>query len=456
MSSSVIQLLIITTASRAPDSSLAMIYYSNHSIWRLLCHTHGSAFAEPSTLSRAALVTALAAGLATLQRAWPAFVSQVTAAALDELLTISSVFLAVLLGLRLFSALGQWQRGVEDVSAIADAARTLTSTACAFVHFSRKGVADRAQIRNKCQFIRDVKRYILLYVTLVFHDCHESDAPLELRALLTEKEAAEFLSTEVLTLGEHTWNRERNVVGSANKLRAAVVELWLRRTVNRARRKSYITVEQATELNRIVSVLPQMYTRVFNLCNVPIAFNLAQWLHACILGYLVLMGAALAPAVGLFTPIYVGVAALVLFALDNVAASIECPFGADANDVDLEARILCIQDELKVILQAHFHSVGHVDSFKEQDRMASLSSLLSVDVATVSRGRTRHESVSSSYSSNERPAQYAAPSSTSATDRAVLLSMPPDSDYGTIEEADDELSSPPAVHGSDDQPHIAV
>ncbi|KAE9031423.1 hypothetical protein PR003_g9741 [Phytophthora rubi] len=429
-----------------------MIYYSNHILWRLLLHSHGSAIAAPSTLCRAAMVAALAAALAALQREKPALLST---EALQPLLLCASVFLAVLVGLRVFAALGQWQRGVADVSAFADAARTLTATACAFVHFSRKGVADRAQIRNKCQFIRDVKRYILLYVTLVFHDCNESDAPLELRALLTQKEATEFSSTEVLTLGEHTWNRERNVVGSANKMRAAIVELWLRRTINRARRKSYVTVEQAMELNKIVSTLPQMYTRIFNLCNVPIAFNLAQCLHACVFGYLLLMGATLAPTFGFMTPLYVGIAAVLLFALDNVASSIECPFGPDANDVDFEARILCIQDELKVILQAHFHSVGHVDSFKEQDRMASLSSLLSVDVETVNRGRTRHGSVSSSYSSNERPPQYAAPSSTSATDRAILLSIQPEA-YGAIEEADDELTSPPAMHGSDDHAPIAV
>ncbi|ETK75004.1 hypothetical protein F441_18688 [Phytophthora nicotianae CJ01A1] len=429
-----------------------MIYYSNRILWRLLLHSHGSSIASSSTLSRAVIVAALSAALVPLQREKPTLLPAET---LDQLLLSASVFLAVLLGLRIFAALRQWQRGVEDVSAIADAARTLTATACAFVHFSRKGVADRAQIRNKCQFIRDVKRYILLYVTLVFHDCNESDAPLELRALLTQKEADEFSSTEVLTLGEHTWNRERNVVGSSNKLRAAVVELWLRRTINRARRKSYVTVEQAMELNKIVSTLPQMYTKIFNLCNVPIAFNLAQCLHMCFVGYLLLMGAALAPVMGFMTPLYVGIAAVLLFALDNVASSIECPFGPDANDVDLEARILCIQDELKVILQAHFHSVGHVDSFKEQDRMASLSSLLSVDVETVNRGRNRHGSVSSSYSSNERPSQYTAPSSTSATDRAVLLSIQPEA-YGAIEEADDELASPPAMHGSDDHAHIAV
>jgi putative membrane protein len=430
-----------------------MIYYSNSVLWPLLLHYHGSALAAASTLSRTAVLAALSAAMVLLQREWPTLLS---AKALDQLLLSASAFLAVLLGLRLFAALRQWQRGVADVSALADAARSLTATACAFVHFSRKGVADRAQIRNKCQFIRDVKRYILLYVTLVFHDCNKSDAPLELRALLTQKEADEFSSTEVLTLGEHTWNRERNVVGSANKMRAAIVELWLRRTVNRARRKSYVTVEQAMELNKIVSTLPEMYTRIFNLCNVPIAFNLAQCLHVCFVGYLLLMAAALAPAVGFMTTLYVAVAALLLFALDNVASAIECPFGPDANDVDLEARILCIQDELKVILQAHFHSVGHVESFNEQDRMASLSSLLSVDVETItSRGRARHGSVSSSYSSNERPSQYSAPSSTSATDRAVLLSIQPDA-YGTIEEADDELASPPAMHGSDDHEHIAV
>ena len=422
-----------------------MIYYQSRVLWRLLLHSHGSSIATTSTLSRAAVVAALSSAVVALQRAKPTLFP--TEAGFHLLLS-ASIFLAVLVGLRVFTALRQWQNGVADVSSIADAARTLTATTCAFVHFSRKNVADRTQIRNKCQFLRDVKRYILLYVTLVFHDCHASDAPFQVRALLTQHEADEFSSTEAVTLGAQTWNREANVVGSANKMRAAIVELWLRRTINRARRKSYVTAEQAMALNTILSTLPQMYTRIFNLSNVPIAFNLAQCLYVCFLGFLLLMAVALAPEMGYVTSVYVGSAAVLLFALDNVASSIECPFGTGANHVDLEARILCIQDELKVILQAHFYSVGHVNSFNEQDRMASLSSLLSVDVETASRGRTRHESVSSSYSSKDRSS---APSSTAATDRAALLSIQPDA-YGAIAEDDNEL----AMHGSDDHAHIAV
>uniref|UniRef100_A0AAV1UWE8 Uncharacterized protein n=1 Tax=Peronospora matthiolae TaxID=2874970 RepID=A0AAV1UWE8_9STRA len=437
-----------------------MIYYSNRRLWRLLLHAHGSSIARSSTLSRAAVVVALSTALTlSVQQPKEPVPSTSRKEALNQhLLLGASSFLAVLVSLRLFSALRQWQKGVTTVSALADAARTLMATTCAFVHFSRKGAAtDRGvQLRTKCQFLRDVKRYILLYVTLMFHECNRCDASVEVRALLTPTEAEELLSTDILTLGDCTWNRERNAVGSANKMRAAIVELWLRRTMNRARRKSYVTGEQAMELNQIVSTLSQLYTRIFNLCNVPIAFNLAQCLHVCYIGYLLLMGAVLTPVMGLMASLCVGIAAVLLMALDNVASSIECPFGVDANDVDLEARILCIQDELKVILQAHFHSVGHVDLFKEQDRMASLSSLLSVDIDTVSRGRTRHESVSSSYSSTERPSQYTAPSSMSATDRAVLLSTAHSDAYGTIAEADDELASPPAMHGSDDHAHVAV
>ncbi|CAI5738741.1 unnamed protein product [Peronospora destructor] len=336
-----------------------MIYYSNRILWRLLLHSHGSSIATSSTLSRAAVVAALSTAVVALQRKKPTLFPP---EALDHLLLSASTFLAVLVGLRLFAALHQWQKGEN-----------------------KHGI-------ERC-----------------------------------------------------------NVVGSANKMRAAIVELWLRRAINRARRKSYVTVEQAMELNKILSILPQMYTRIFNLSNVPITFNLAQFLYVCFVGFLLLMAATLASEMGFMTSLYVGIAAVLLFAVDNVASSIECPFGMGANDVDLEARILCIQDELKTILQAHFHSVGHINSFKEQDRMASLSSLLSVDVETVSRGRTRHESVSSSYSSKERSSQYTAPSSTSATDRAVLLSIQPDA-YGAIAEDDDEL----AMHGSDDHPHIAV
>lgn len=429
-----------------------MIYYSNRNLWRVLAHTTGSAFLEPATLWRSALVAGIAAALALAQRLLPGFLPSETLPMREDALSVATAFLAVLLGLRLFSAANQWRRGVEDVGAIGDAARTLTSSACAFVHFSRK--EDRAQVKTKCQLIRDVKRYILIYISLVFHDCHGNDSPMELRQLLTEKEAKEFSSTDVLSLGELTWNREKSVVGSPNKLRAAIVELWLRRTIHRAQRKNFLTVHQAMELNAIVTQLSTMYTRVFNLANVPIPFNVAQYLDACLVGYLSLLAATLATREGWFAVVYVFIAGMMLFALDNAAMSIECPFGIDSNDVDLEARILCIQDELKVILQAHFHSVGHVESFAaETARMASLSSLLSVNVEAATKSRGRRESMSSSYSSAERPTQYSAPSSTSAVERAVLLTVGDgnastvSAPYGAIEEAADEMSSP-AVESS--------
>ncbi|CAI5737563.1 unnamed protein product [Hyaloperonospora brassicae] len=434
-----------------------MIYYSDRRWWRLLLHANGSSLATSSTLSRAAVVVALSSALTLYQVQRPAPLAPARAALDQHLLLCATTFLAVLVSLRVFDALRRWQKGVASVGALADAVRTLMATSCAFVHLSRKSAAaDHVQSRFKCQFLRDVKRFLLLYVALLFHDCNRCDASAEVRALLTVAEADAFATLDVSSLGEATWNRERNAVGSANKMRAAIVELWLRRTLNRARRKSYVTADQAMALHRLVSTLAHVYTEIFTLCNVPIAFNLAQCLHVVYVGYLLFLGAVLAPVTGLLASLYVGIAAVLLMALDDVASSIECPFGADPNAVDLEARILCIQDELKVMLQAHFRSVGHEDLFKEHDRMASLSSLLSVDVDTESRGRARHGSVSSSYSSKERPPQYAAPSSMSATDRAVLLSTTQSNAYGAIAEADDEVASPPAMHGSDDHAHIAV
>ncbi|KAF4143455.1 hypothetical protein GN958_ATG07352 [Phytophthora infestans] len=62
---------------------------------------------------------------------------------------------------------------------------------------------------------------------LVFHDYNESEVPLELCALLNSEGAECVLKHGQLTLGEHTWKRERSVVRSVNKMHASVVELWL-------------------------------------------------------------------------------------------------------------------------------------------------------------------------------------------------------------------------------------
>ncbi|KAF4045050.1 hypothetical protein GN244_ATG02432 [Phytophthora infestans] len=117
-----------------------------------------------------------------------------------------------------------------------------------------------------------------------------------------------------------------------------------------------------------------MNTRFFGLCNAPIAFSLSQCLHLCFVGYLLLMGAALAPVMGFMTLLYVGISASRWITWLH---RWECPFSSDASNVVLEERIFRIQDVVKkVILQAHFYSVKHVDLFKDQDREASMSTLL--------------------------------------------------------------------------------
>ena len=56
---------------------------------------------------------------------------------------------------------------------------------------------------------------------------------------------------------------------------------------------------------------------------------------------------------------------MVLFTADDVANEIECPFGTDANDIDLEYRLLKIEDELTVLLKSTYHFGGIVMPKKE-------------------------------------------------------------------------------------------
>uniref|UniRef100_K3WIH3 Uncharacterized protein n=1 Tax=Globisporangium ultimum (strain ATCC 200006 / CBS 805.95 / DAOM BR144) TaxID=431595 RepID=K3WIH3_GLOUD len=162
-----------------------MIYYSNRQLWRLLCHAHGSSLAQRSVLARSLLLALFAAALAALRHfvLLPRGIAFLRDAnpALQHAVDIATGLLALLLVSRLYAAHQQWQKGVDSVSAVGEAARTLLSSACSFVHFSKRETlataatagedasSSQKAIRSKSQFIRDLKRYVLIYVTLLMN-----------------------------------------------------------------------------------------------------------------------------------------------------------------------------------------------------------------------------------------------------------------------------------------------
>ncbi|DBA01696.1 TPA: hypothetical protein N0F65_010347 [Lagenidium giganteum] len=413
-----------------------MIYYSTRDVLQLLVRVHGSAlFGNASVVLRALLVALVALAVALLDARFQ-FLPSDNSEHKGLVLSIANttcVFVGLLLAFRLNAAFQQWRMGVIDISTFGEAARTLLSSACASLQFPRRADEPK-QVTSKIQFLRDLKRYTMVYIGLVFHDCRGKDSPRELRELLTEKESEAFLLTDVQQLGAHTWNRHKNVIGSYNKLRASVVELWLRRTVNRALEKRYISPEQAQQLNVSISAFPQMYTRVFNLSNIPIPFNYAQLLHVCVIALLLLYIVALVPIAGLYAPLWVLLWAWLLFAAEQVAIEIECPFGLEPNAIDLEARVLCIQDELQAVLQAHFLAVGIMENMSSLARTPSLESLLSIgDRAPHEVRRIRSPSGASTVSSASTAYSGAAsmPPQSGQGERGQLLQTWPTPTYGS-------------------------
>ncbi|KAJ0403023.1 hypothetical protein P43SY_009564 [Pythium insidiosum] len=102
----------------------------------------------------------------------------------------------------------------------------------------------------------------------------------------------------------------------------------------------------ANTLQTKIAQLPSLYTTVFNIANVPIPFNYMQYLQYLIVVYMTLYTFVIVPRSGFYTPLWVFFWGMFLFTADQVAMEIECPFGLDANDIDLEARLLQIEEEL--------------------------------------------------------------------------------------------------------------
>jgi ion channel-forming bestrophin family protein len=143
-----------------------------------------------------------------------------------------------------------------------------------------------------------------------------------------------------------------------HKLRATIVELWLKRLIDVAARRGHMSPVNANMLQLKIAQLPTLYTTVFNIANVPIPFNYMQYLQFLITAYMMLYTFVIVPRSELYTPLWVFVWGTFLFTADQVAMEIECPFGLDANDIDLEARLLQIEEELTVLVRSQYYFVS--------------------------------------------------------------------------------------------------
>lgn len=328
---------------------------------------HPPSLAVRVTLVRTTVCMLVALLLALLQHFEPSALIMVDDAtmftALQGAFAVATVMLTMLIGTRVYSASAHWRRGYATVNELGSAARSLLSSACAFIPFSRKDT-DLARNRSKAHFLYDLQRYLVLHAMLAFHDCQNREEPVTVRALLTESEAQELLSTDLLRVGHETWHDAENVVGSTNKLRAGVVELWLRRNIIRAVRKSYFNSEQAKDLNQLVTKLPEIAANLVEVAKRSVPSNLAQYFQVWIAGYVVLYMFVLVPSIEMYTPLWVGFAALILFTADSIVTEMEYPF---EDTIRLDSHLQCLQDELQVMLQAHFNSVGYCSELMSAD-----------------------------------------------------------------------------------------
>lgn len=344
-------------------TKLVMIYYDTANFSNVLFTLRGSPLMGYGPMR--ALVAALLTLLFVLLHEQYGIFQSTDSTAFKDTLTVSNTFMGLLISFRLNSAFQQWRAGVVAIGAFGEAARNLMSTACAqldVLSFDEESSSIQEDTALKLNFLTDLRRLVLLYVAIVFHHCRDMEDMQRLKAtnLLTETEFQELEASGAESRMAVHRNKHKKSVASAspNKLRAAAVELWLRRLVQDAQRKNYLVVAQANVLNASITSLTQLYHTVFTIAHTPIPFNYAQYLEFCIVMYLFLYAAAIVPNSGWATAAWVFVWGLVLFIADDVANEIECPFGTDANDIDLEARMLKIEDELTILLKSQYHFGG--------------------------------------------------------------------------------------------------
>ncbi|ETK76295.1 hypothetical protein F442_17602, partial [Phytophthora nicotianae P10297] len=369
----------------------AMIYYDAARLWGVLLRWHGSALNGQAPI-RALHMALVALVVALLDHYYLFVVTTSKSIAFTDSLTVFNTFLGLVVSFRLNSAFNQWRSGMVAMGALSEAARDIVGSGCAYVSTTVKEEAkeyanDEAKqaqpmeeqagqksekfddtkpqpisrdILEKCTFFTELRRLVFLYIAIVFHDCRGRDDVDKLKDLgvLTNAEYDELFASG----SEHKKEEEIEsycdlVRRTPHKLRATITELWLKRLVQVAAQCGHLTPGNASSLQSKISQLPNLYTTVFHIANVPIPFNYMQYLQFLLAAYMLLYMFVIVPNSGLYTPIWVFLWGTFLFMADEIAMEIECPFGLDANDIDLEERLLQIEEELTVLVRSQYYFI---------------------------------------------------------------------------------------------------
>ncbi|UIZ21508.1 hypothetical protein KXD40_000175 [Peronospora effusa] len=364
-----------------------MIYYDTTHLWAVLMRWHGSALNGYAPM-RALIMAMIALVVAVLNNYYPFVVSTRESTAFTDSLTVFNTFLGLIVSFRMNSAFTQWRAGVVAVGSLSETARDIVSSGCAYVSTTIKTEVTEAaesskdtmkthlephssgdpntltisqDVLEKCAFFTELRRLVFLYIAIVFHGCREMDGIDKLKesGVLTDTEYDELCAcgSEHIRQAENKESYRAVVRRTPHKLRATITELWLKRLVQVATNRGHLSLQNSNNLQMKLARLPNLYTTVFGIANVPIPFNYMQYLQFLLTAYMLLYTFVIVPRSGLYTPLWVFMWGTFLFMADEVAMEIECPFGLDANDIDLESRLLQIEEELTVLIRSQYYFV---------------------------------------------------------------------------------------------------
>ncbi|RHY14867.1 hypothetical protein DYB25_000807 [Aphanomyces astaci] len=325
--------------------SWRMISYNQDEFFTLLSKLQGSAF-RGNGPRRALFMACFAMVVAIGNHMYSiAFIPSTMSVACTYTLNVFNVFLGLLVSFRLNSAFNQWRSGVVAMGSVGDAARGIVSSTVSFLDLREDG-------EDKLRFAGELRRLVCLYVSILVQDargCAQEDLSSFIQGhLLDETEAEEMKRCGVVCNRERVQKGRGVSVAQANpyKLRSSMVEF--------GHRRNWFGMPQAAAVNGYVSTLVSLYSTIYTIANIPIPFNYAHFLVAVMTAYLTVYTFAIVHASSYITPFWVYGWGFVIFSADDVAREIECPFGTDHNDIDLENRIVRIEEELDVVLRSAY------------------------------------------------------------------------------------------------------
>lgn len=328
-----------------------VVEYDHESHWTILLQLHGSALPRSAKRCQVSVLMSILATTLQYCEVWQGNPG------LSLLYQGTGLIIGLIMSFRLSHSYSKWSAGVEAVTQLANASRNLVAMMCGYIKQPDK----KLQI-EMTTFRRKV---ILMCVLLMKHVREDKDLhDIVKKGLLTVQEGDVFVNQKLTYSGDDP-KKDR----FPTKARVALVCQECRKmTTEWLHAGIFAAPHQWNQMEGQLNDLMKTFEGIEILKCSQLPFPYAQYIKLQKHLYTLLFPWGVVSTLGLLTPVASFIISMVFFTIDEIAVELEDPFGADANDLDLEKRVRRIDKETACLMAIAFgKEVPNYNLFPECD-----------------------------------------------------------------------------------------